>query len=180
MKIYTRTGDKGDTALFGGGRVEKSHSLIKAYGTVDELNALVGMARSRIDTSHPSNDLLRRLQNELFELGADLATPLDAKPVVPRIKQSHIDRLESSIDKMDEELAPLKRFILPGGTGSAAALHLARTVCRRAGRLTVAARHDAEINHFALVYLNRLSDLLFTTARYVNFRAGAPDEVWST
>ena len=179
MKIYTRTGDKGTTGLFGGGRVPKDHLLIRAYGTVDEVNALVGMVRSHLPDNSPLDALLRRLQEELFILGADLATPLDAKPVVPRITTDHIEQLENDIDRLTHDLPPLKRFILPGGSPAAASLHLARTVSRRAERLTVAADQQLDLSSEAVVYLNRLSDLFFTLARTANLQADKEDIEWS-
>ena len=179
MKIYTRTGDKGTTGLFGGGRVPKDHLLIRAYGTVDEVNALVGMVRSHLPADSALDGLLRRLQEELFVLGADLATPLDAKPVVPRITSKHIEQLEDDIDRLTDDLPALKRFILPGGSPAAASLHLARTVSRRAERLTVAAEHELDLSSEALIYLNRLSDLFFTLARAANREAGQEDIEWT-
>ncbi|GIV61574.1 cob(I)yrinic acid a,c-diamide adenosyltransferase [Rhodocaloribacter litoris] len=181
MKIYTRTGDAGDTALFGGGRVQKNHPRIEAYGTVDETNSFIGAARAQL-TGRPGHErldpVLARIQAELFELGADLATPGDARPVVPRIQATHIRRLETAIDDFDTELPPLKHFILPGGTPAAAALHVARTVCRRAERRTVELAGAEPTNPHAVVYLNRLSDFLFVAARWVNHQAGLSEAVW--
>lgn len=182
MKIYTRTGDEGDTGLFGGARVKKNHPRIAAYGTVDETNAFVGMARvhrpagahgDRLDT------MLGRIQHELFVVGADLATPDDSKARVPRIGPEHVAALEADIDAMETDLAPLRQFILPGGTACAAALHAARTVCRRAERETVAAMGIEEMDARVMVYLNRLSDLLFVAARWANHVQGAPDIPWT-
>lgn len=179
MKIYTRTGDEGTTALFGGDRVSKEHPRIAAYGTVDETNALLGIALTQLDLGTPDlTQLIERLQDELFVLGADLATPLDSKPVVPRMRPDHVEHLERTIDALQEELPPLKHFILPGGTPAAATLHHARTVCRRAERLTVASASEQEVNEQALVYLNRLSDLLFVLARAANQRSGAAERTW--
>ena len=181
MKIYTRTGDQGTTALFGGDRVTKSHPRIEAYGTVDEVNSAVGLARSLL-RGEPGEDrldpVLARLQADLFVLGADLATPSAAKPTVPRMEAGHAERLEREIDRFDEALPPLKHFILPGGTSAAAALHLARTVCRRAERLAVAAAGLEALNEHAVTYLNRLSDLLFVLARWANREAGLEDATW--
>ena len=181
MKIYTRTGDQGTTALFGGDRVTKSHPRIEAYGTVDEVNSAVGLARSLL-RGEPGEDrldpVLARLQADLFVLGADLATPSAAKPTVPRMEAGHAERLEREIDRFDEALLPLKHFILPGGTSAAAALHLARTVCRRAERLAVAAAGLEALNEHAVTYLNRLSDLLFVLARWANREAGLEDATW--
>ena len=181
MKIYTRTGDTGTTALFGGNRVEKNHPRIEAYGTVDETNAVVGLARSLMQ-EQPGADrlepLLARLQEELFVLGADLATPLEARAVVPRIDAAHSAYLEQAIDTLEADLPPLKHFILPGGTPAAGMLHVARTVCRRAERMTVAASAQDAFNPHAAIYLNRLSDLLFVLARWVNRQAGVEEAVW--
>ena len=189
MKIYTRTGDEGTTGLFGGDRVQKDHPRIAAYGTVDEVNALVGTARAHLRSAPledtpaglPFDEILRRLQEELFTVGADLATPVGAKPVVPRIEDAHVEHLEADIDAFQEDLPALKQFILPGGAPGGATLHSARTVCRRAERLAVRAEAaDAEqVNHRALVYLNRLSDLFFVLARWVNQQTGEREDRWS-
>jgi len=181
MKIYTRTGDSGSTGLFGGQRVLKHHLRIEAYGTVDETNAFLGEARNKTAGPESSDELravLRRLQNELFVLGADLATPLDAKASMPRVEPGHIEALESLIDRYDDDIPPLKHFILPGGCPAAAALHVTRTVCRRAERATVALKDHEPINELAVVYLNRLSDLLFVLARWANWQAGVDEEAW--
>lgn len=182
MKIYTRTGDEGTTALFGGDRVPKDHPRIAAYGTVDETNSYIGVALAHL-SSAPGEDrlapLLTRLQDDLFVLGADLATPVDAKPVVPRIDGGHITRLEQVIDDFEADLPPLKHFVLPGGTPAGAMLHVARTTCRHAERLAVKAGREAPVNQHAAVYLNRLSDLLFVLARWANHEAGTPESYWS-
>lgn len=179
MKIYTRTGDRGTTALFGGDRVEKNHPRIAAYGTVDEANSLLGVALAHLDAEdEASAEIIDRLQHELFVLGADLATPVGSKPVVPRIDTNHVERLESDIDELQRDLPPLKHFVLPGGAPAAAALHHARTVCRRAERLAFEAASADELNEHALTYLNRLSDLLFVLARAVNHRAHEPERTW--
>lgn len=179
MKIYTRTGDDGTTSLFSGGRVRKDHLRVEAYGTVDELNSVLGVAR----TLQPQGELatwLEQIQNQLFHLGSDLATPLDAKADwVVRVEESAVQWLESSIDAMTEQLPALKTFILPGGTPIAAYLHVARTVCRRAERLTVALAEHEDLGPWTLQYLNRLSDWLFTAARYANFQANMPESAWS-
>jgi cob(I)alamin adenosyltransferase len=178
MKIYTKTGDDGDTGLFGGPRVRKDHPRIEAYGTVDELNAVLGVVR----THAPPADvdaLLERVQNELFDLGAILATPEPEKFGMTGVGDEQSSRLEAAIDRFETELEPLKQFILPGGTPAAAYLHLARTVCRRAERMLVALDHKEEISAGAIIYLNRLSDLLFVAARLVNHRAGKPDVPWT-
>lgn len=177
MRIYTRTGDDGTTALFAGGRVSKTHLRVEAYGTVDELNAVLGVVR----TCEPySDDWLAQIQRQLFQLGTDLATPLDAKSEwVVRIDPAAAKWLEQIIDEMTALLPPLTRFILPGGTPAAAHLHVARTVCRRAERLAVALAEQEEIGKPVIPYLNRLSDCLFTMARWENFREGVSDDTWS-
>lgn len=182
MKIYTRTGDKGSTGLFGGERVSKDHARIEAYGTVDEANSMIGLARASFPTPawEPASSMLHRIQAELFVLGADLATPQDAKVQVPRIESSHIEALEQNIDTLEADLSPLKTFILPGGAPEAAGIHVARTVCRRAERRAVTLQELDTINANAVVYLNRLSDLLFVMARWLNMNAGISEEAWST
>lgn len=181
MKIYTRTGDKGTTALFGGDRVKKHHLRITAYGTVDETNSQIGLARAFLNNYSGFeifDNVLGQIQSDLFTLGADLATPLDAKARVPRISAGHVDQLEKNIDRLDQELPPLKQFILPGGTLVAAQLHVARTVCRRAERLVSEAAETETLNEQVLVFLNRLSDLLFVAARWFNFKTGTDDITW--
>ena len=178
MKVYTRTGDDGTTALFGGGRVRKDHPRVDAYGTVDELNATLGIARAAA-TDDRLAATLAHLQNDLFALGADLATPASAKATVRRFGPEDASGLEQRIDEADEELAPLKTFVLPGGTPCAAHLHLARTVCRRAERLAVPLLDAGEISAHTIAWLNRLSDLLFTLARLSNARAGVQDIAWT-
>ncbi len=180
MKIYTRTGDKGDTGLFGGGRVPKSHPRVEAYGDVDELNAAIGLARA-IELMPRVDEVLVPLQRDLFAIGALLATPdrdkMKAQLEKADIGERRIRELEQAIDEGDAELEPLKAFIVPGGTPKAAALHVARTVCRRAERRVIALADD-EIPPIVIVYLNRLSDLLFTLARVANRRAGAGEVTW--
>jgi len=184
MKIYTRTGDEGHTGLFGGDRVPKSDARVRAYGTVDEANAALGVARAALRRSAMPDEALDveigALQSALFDLGADLATPLHAKAraVVAAIEAEDVTALEARIDALDVELEPLTSFVLPAGEEGAAALHLARAVVRRAERDTVALAATTDINPHALRYLNRLSDLLFTLARVVNARAGRPDVPW--
>jgi cob(I)alamin adenosyltransferase len=181
-RIYTRTGDDGTTSLFGGERVGKGNPRIDAYGTVDEANSVVGVARAHLD-GEPGADrldpVLGDIQEELFVLGADLATPVDAKPMVPRIQDEHVARLEERIDDFDADLKPLKKFVLPGGSPAGASLHSARTVCRRAERLAVQAGASTPINDEAVVYLNRLSDLLFVLARWANKQAGMREDTWT-
>lgn len=178
MKIYTKTGDEGETSLFAGGRVPKNHLRLHTYGTVDELNSVIGLARA-FDIDNALNEMLGRVQQELFHVGSDLATPLesDAEWVV-RVKEEQVSRLESEIDQLTDELAPLKNFILPGGTQAAATLHQARTVCRRAERWLVALADEEKINPTSLQYINRLSDWLFVMARVANSRAGVDDVIW--
>lgn len=178
-RIYTKTGDDGTTGLFGGSRVSKDHLRIHAYGTVDELNSILGIALSQ-DMPRDVREQLLAISSELFTVGADLATPLDPPPVydIPRIAEEHIVELEGHIDAFDAELTQLKNFILPGGTPAAAQLHLARTVCRRAERITVSLAVHEDLGGFVVRYLNRLSDYLFTAARVVNHRAGIEDTPW--
>lgn len=179
MKIYTKTGDSGETSLFGGGRVRKTHLRVEAYGTIDELNSVVGVARSNA-LSQRGDVWLETVQTQLFHLGADLATPLDAKADwITRLGEAEITWLEATIDEMTAELAPLKNFILPGGTAAAAQLQLARTVCRRAERHIVALAEQENIGGSALAYVNRLSDWLFTMARYENHMANEAETKWT-
>jgi cob(I)alamin adenosyltransferase len=185
VKVYTRTGDDGTTGLFGGGRVAKSHPRLHAYGTVDEANAAVGLARAALRADGLSAEalahadaLLDAVQHDLFVLGGDLAAPGETRYPVPRIEPAHTTALERAIDGLDADLPPLKHFILPGGTGGAAALHLARTVVRRAERLTVELAALDDVSEAAVHYLNRLSDLLFVLARWANARAGVADVEW--
>ncbi len=181
MKIYTRTGDKGDTGLFGGGRVPKDHPRTTAYGEVDELNSVIGLARAT-EPAGLFDPLLESIQRDLFSIGGHLATPDPAK-VAKALEKAELsaDRtavFERTMDEADEELPPLRAFVLPAGTPKAAALHLARTVCRRAERSVVTLARESEVPAIFLVYLNRLSDLLFTLARVANHRAGTGDVTW--
>jgi cob(I)alamin adenosyltransferase len=176
MKIYTRTGDNGETGLFGGQRVRKDDLRVQAYGTVDECNAAIGVARA--SGADPELDaVLAVVQNQLFVLGSDLASP-DESPYIPRVTDEMTAFLEAQIDAMEAELTPLKQFILPGGTPVAAHLHLARTICRRAERVTVTLAAEESVRAEILTYLNRLSDFLFVAARLVNARAGIGDVPW--
>ncbi|HVE77599.1 MAG TPA: cob(I)yrinic acid a,c-diamide adenosyltransferase [Gemmatimonadaceae bacterium] len=181
LKIYTRTGDEGDTGLFGGGRVAKHHPRVEAYGDVDELNAAVGMARA-VELMPRVDEVLVPVQRDLFAIGALLATPdrekMREQLAKARIDDERIAQLERAIDAGEAELEPLKAFILPGGTPKAAALHVARTVCRRAERRVVALQEQEELPRLAVIYLNRLSDLLFVLARVANTRAGAGEVTW--
>ncbi|MDE2383942.1 MAG: cob(I)yrinic acid a,c-diamide adenosyltransferase [Alphaproteobacteria bacterium] len=184
-KIYTRTGDGGETALGTGERVSKAHIRIAAYGTVDETNAAVGVARLHTkDAALVKLDaMLARIQNELFDLGADLCVPdrgqkLDYEPL--RILPKQFERLEAEIDELNAELAPLRSFVLPGGHAAAAQLHICRTVCRHAERLIVElASHKGEhVSEGAVAYVNRLSDFFFVASRWVNATAGSGDVLW--
>jgi cob(I)alamin adenosyltransferase len=192
FKIYTRTGDRGDTGLFGGGRVGKDDVRVDAYGEVDELNAVVGLARAADGGTEgvapegaslrEIDELLEGIQRDLFAIGALLATP-DLEKMRRQLEKARLDdgrvaELEAAIDRADERLEPLKAFILPGGTPKAAALHVARTVCRRAERRVVHLAREVELPEIVVVYLNRLSDLLFTLARLANRAAGVPDAEW--
>jgi cob(I)alamin adenosyltransferase len=183
MKIYTKTGDSGDTGLFGGGRVAKNHPRVEAYGDVDELNAAIGLARS-IEQMSRIDEVLVPIQRDLFAIGALLATP-DRDKMKQHLEKARVDddriaELERAIDDGDRELEPLRSFIIPGGTPKAAALHVARTVCRRAERRVVGLREELgdEMPSVVVIYLNRLSDLLFTLARVANRRAGAGEVTW--
>ena len=177
MKIYTKTGDAGETGLFAGGRVAKDNLRVETYGAVDELNAVIGLARTAAEGELDA--ALARISSELFSLGADLATPLDAATAwIVRVDDTLTARLEGEIDRFETELPPLTNFILPGGAPVAAQLHLARTVCRRAERRAVQLARAEPLNDAALRYLNRLSDWLFVAARLANHRAGRPDEPW--
>lgn len=181
MRIYTRTGDEGDTGLFGGGRVLKDDPRVEAYGAVDELNAFIGMARA-IEAMPRIDEVLAPIQRDLFGLGAILATPdlvkMQEQLAKARIDNERIAQLERAIDTGEEELEPLKAFILPGGTPKAAALHVARTVCRRAERRVVHLQQTISLPPLVTIYLNRLSDLLFVLARVANRRAGAGEVTW--
>lgn len=177
MKIYTKKGDQGETSLFGGTRVPKSSARIEAYGTVDELNSVLGVAASH-GLSVKGSQWITQVQQDLFVLGADLATPPDSKTRINRIEKNAIEFLEQAIDQMEETLPQLKNFILPGGSPQGAALHLARTVCRRAERATVACAKTEELSELTIKYLNRLSDFFFVLARFENKQAGQPEETW--
>jgi cob(I)alamin adenosyltransferase len=181
MRIYTRTGDEGQTGLFGGGRVPKDDPRVEAYGAVDELNSFIGMARA-IEILPRIDEVLAPIQRDLLGLGAILATPdLDKMKehlAKARIDNERIEQLERAIDAGEEELEPLKAFILPGGTPKSAALHVARTVCRRAERRVVHLQETVELPPLVTIYLNRLSDLLFVLARVANRRAGAGEVTW--
>lgn len=177
MKIYTKRGDSGETSLFGGDRVSKSADRIEAYGSVDELNSFVGLAAS-YELSERGTTYLRKVQELLFTLGADLATPPSAETRIDRIAKSDTQYLEKAIDTMEEELESLKNFILPGGSHAGATLHIARTICRRAERSAVSCAEADSISEECLKFLNRLSDFFFVMARYENKQAGVREESW--
>ncbi len=178
MKIYTKTGDRGETSLLGGQRLPKDAIRIEAYGTVDELNAMLGIVRA--DSSDPDvGRILHQVQNRLFDIGADLAAPRSAgEGTVRRTEASDAEPLEHEIDALETSLTPLHNFIIPGGSLVAARLHLARTVCRRAERAVVRLSHHEDISAGVIIYLNRLSDLLFVLARAVNHRAQVKETTW--
>lgn len=179
MKIYTRTGDAGETGLFGGARVGKDDPRVEAYGTVDELNSCLGVVRT-LRASSETDECLLQIQSELFTLGAELACVpgKEEKLRVTPLGEADIARLEGHIDRSEAPLTPLKNFVLPGGCACAAELHRARTVCRRAERRTLSASRTSSIRPELIIYLNRLSDLLFVLARYENHRAGVSDIPW--
>lgn len=180
-KVYTRTGDDGSTGLGSGRRVPKDSLRIEAFGTVDELNSQIGVARaSGLDPRLA--DALAGIQNELFHLGADLCIPEEDKARVPapRIEPRHVQALETLMDDLSVDLPPLENFVLPGGTPGAGALHVARAVCRRAERATLALSRREAVGASVIPYLNRLSDALFVMARYENLRKGAPDSLWNS
>ncbi|GIW43154.1 MAG: ATP--cob(I)alamin adenosyltransferase [Candidatus Binatia bacterium] len=184
-RVYTRTGDQGETALVGGKRVPKDTPRIEAYGTLDELNAVLGIARA-FNSDTPSlaarqrvEDILKQLQNELFDLGGELATPPEAQhEEMFRVGEREIKALEKTLDELQKDLEPLRSFILPGGGKVSAFLHQARTVCRRAERLVLRLSREEEIGPWPLRYLNRLSDLLFVLARWVAKQTGEPEFLW--
>ena len=181
MKIYTRTGDEGDTELFGGGRVPKDHARVAAYGEVDELNSVIGWALTQSSVA-ATQERLRRIQHDLFAIGAELATPPPAegrrRPDTPDLPKGRVAEMERWMDEADRELPALERFVLPGGSAGAAALHVARSVCRRAERAVVSLAAADSVDAVVVAYLNRLSDLLFVLARLENARAGRPDVPW--
>ena len=177
MKIYTKTGDEGETGLFGGGRVPKDDPRVRAYGEVDELNAAIGLAAA-LDPWVYDRERLEAIQRDLFTIGAELATPDPAKLKAPSLDGARVLALEAGIDGHEANLPPLKNFILPGGSPKAAAFHLARTVCRRAERTIVELARGQKVNPEIVKYLNRLSDLLFVLARAVNKFVGRGDTPW--
>ncbi|WP_224364318.1 cob(I)yrinic acid a,c-diamide adenosyltransferase [Hyalangium versicolor] len=179
MKIYTKTGDAGETGLFGGGRVQKDDERVDAYGEVDELNATLGLARS-LSMPPELDGFLQKLQEQLFTVGAVLATPQGTKAssYIPQLKAEWVEAMEQAIDRFETELPKMTHFILPGGTQASSALHVARTVCRRAERRVVPLLREGMVSADVGVFLNRLSDLLFVMARVANHREGVPDVKW--
>ncbi|MFZ1978177.1 MAG: cob(I)yrinic acid a,c-diamide adenosyltransferase [Bacteroidota bacterium] len=179
MKIYTKTGDEGETSLFGGRRVPKFSLRIETYGTADELNSQIGVIRS-LKPKPEIDTLLEKLQSDLFILGTDLATPVQEREAarVRRIESGHIAFLEDTIDRIEEHLPVLHSFVLPGGSAVAAQIHAARTICRRCERLAVRLEKEEQIGKLPLIFLNRLSDFLFVLARYANLLDGVSETIW--
>jgi cob(I)alamin adenosyltransferase len=178
-RVYTRRGDGGQTSLAGGQRLPKNDLRIEAYGTVDELNSFIGLARESARELPELDRILRRVQHELFNLGSILATlPEDVHPKQARITPAESEQLEREIDRMNEGLPPLRSFVLPGGSRLNAELHICRTVCRRAERVTVALAAAAEVDDAILKYLNRLGDALFVWSRWASHRLGVPETLW--
>jgi cob(I)alamin adenosyltransferase len=180
MKIYTKKGDKGDTSLFGGPRVPKDVVRIEAYGTVDELNSVLGIVQAE-NTNKRIAEILMDIQDQLFDLGADLATPRSSTTkTIKRIETKDAQSLEKTIDSLQSSLKPLRSFVLPGGSPVAARIHFARTVCRRSERVVVRLSRNEDIGDAIIIYLNRLSDLLFVLARYANHVAGVQEIKWKS
>lgn len=181
-KVYTKGGDQGQTSLIGGDRVSKAAPRIEAYGTVDEINATLGLVRTALESSAAGEHLIpiiHRVQNELFNLGAELATPDPARRAkLPRVEQRHVDQLEHDIDALNDELPALTSFVLPGGGAASAHFHLARTVCRRGERQIVALGELEDLGELAVTYLNRLSDALFVFGRWAALKDGRPEPLW--
>lgn len=178
MRIYTKTGDDGTTGLLGAQRVSKDSPRVEAYGSVDELNAHLGLAIAHLQAHERFRQILQQVQSDLFVIGAELAVPVGKRPVIKPISEQQVLELERCIDEIDESLEPLRHFILPGGSVASAALHVARTVCRRAERRVVSLFHVEPGNPHIITYLNRLGDLLFVMARAVNAADGVPDITW--
>ena len=178
FKIYTKTGDKGQTSLYGGRRLPKSHIRIDAYGTVDELNSHIGLIRDQI-SEDALRDLLKNIQDRLFTIGANLASDPEKEMKVPDILMADVELLEKAIDKMNETLPDLKNFILPGGHTTVSYCHVARCVCRRAERITVALQQNEPVEEIVLIYINRLSDYLFVLGRKLSMDLGAEEVAWN-
>ncbi len=182
-KVYTKGGDAGQTSLIGGERVSKAHARIDAYGTLDELNAAMGLVRTALRggaTESHFAPIVHRIQNEIFNLGAELACgDAETRARLPRIEARHVEALERDIDALNDQLAPLRSFVLPGGGWVSSYLHLARTICRRAERLVVALAATEDVGDQAVIYLNRLSDALFVFGRWAVLKDGEPEPVWS-
>ncbi|MGH3032267.1 MAG: cob(I)yrinic acid a,c-diamide adenosyltransferase [Gaiellaceae bacterium] len=176
-RIYTRAGDAGETSLGDGSRVRKTDPRIEAYGTVDELNSVIGLVLAG-DVSEEFRPWLEEIQNDLFDLGADLSVPLEDERERLRVTGAQVERLEAHCDRVNERLEPLKSFVLPGGSEGAARLHVARTICRRAERQAAGLAETSDVNPAALAYLNRLSDLLFILARAANAEGGPSEPLW--
>ncbi len=181
-KVYTKGGDAGQTSLIGGERVSKANPRIEAYGTLDELNAVMGLVRTALvgsATAEHFGPIVHRVQNELFNLGAELACgDAETRARLPRIEARHVDALERDIDALNDDLPPLRSFVLPGGGWVSAYLHLARTTCRRAERLVVALAATEDVGDLAVIYLNRLSDALFVFGRWAVHKDGHPEPLW--
>jgi cob(I)alamin adenosyltransferase len=181
MKIYTKSGDKGETGLYGGERIAKDSLRIEAYGTIDELNSFIGLTITEIIDIEVKK-LLDKIQNTLFTLGSDLSAPdneKNKKHNIPRISNNHYKEIEKEIDRFDSQLPGLRNFILPGGCKSSALLHICRTICRRAERRVVSLNNIENLSSDIIIFLNRLSDLFFVLARYENKNAGIPDTKWT-
>jgi len=178
MKIYTKTGDAGETGLYGGARVSKDDPRVESYGDVDELNSVLGVVRAEGALGDPFDALLTTIQSRLFDVGAELANGKGKDLGIPLVTEDDVVAIEHAIDRAEEELAPLRTFVLPGGTRLAAHLHVARTVCRRAERRVVTLMHTSEVRAEVLRYLNRLSDFFFTLARLANHRGQVADVPW--
>ena len=183
-RVYTRGGDRGETSLIGGARISKADARIDCYGTIDELNAVLGLACEALAASAAGAHLapiMRRVQNELFNLGCELATPdAERRAKQPRVEQRHVDALERDIDAVNDDLPALTSFVLPGGGWASAYFHLARTVCRRAERLVVALAAHEDVGELPVAYLNRLSDALFVWGRWCAHKDGKPEPLWDS
>ena len=184
-RVYTKGGDSGETSLIGGDRVGKDHLRLECYGTVDEVNATLGLVAVALASSAAGphlSPIISRVQNELFNLGAELAAPdAERREKLPRIEQRHVDALERDIDAVNDDLPPLTSFVLPGGGAASAAFHLARTVCRRCERLVVRLSRDADVGgELPVIYLNRLSDALFVWGRWCSWKDQQPELLWSS